>query len=335
MPDTPDRPTHRWRTAAGILAFLCFAASALGMFAYFSHTQNQYVVALASFAPILLTSSLVGAVAAALGRRWILLAASVTAAAVGVALFGPLYVSDTRAESSTATSTAESSPRTLRVMQSNLMLGLADPNEVVRLADANAVDVLTVQELTHDAERALDASGIAQLLPYHFTEPTVGGGGGAGIYSRFPLSAEQQLPEFVLSNLVVDLDVGARDPVRLYTVHPVPPYPTPATLWASEMELLRHDLSRSSETANVVVSGDFNSTRSHSRFRDILSDGFVDAADTSGSGLLATYPTDKPYPAVVGIDHVLTRGATATALRRVTIPGSDHHGLIADLELKS
>nr|WP_296770484.1 endonuclease/exonuclease/phosphatase family protein [Rhodococcus sp. (in: high G+C Gram-positive bacteria)] len=325
-----DISTHRWRTAAGLVALACLATSALGVFAYFSHTRNQYVVTLASFAPILLMSSLVGVVAAVLGRKWILLAASIAAVAVGTALFGPLYLADARAEDP-----GDGTTRTLRVMQSNLMLGLADPDEVVRLADTNDIDVLTVQELTRDAEAGLDGSGIAKLFPYRYTRPNGGGGGGAGIFSRYPVSAQQELPEFVLSNLVVDLDVGTPEPVRLYTVHPVPPYPTPASLWASEMELLRRDLAASSDVSNVVVSGDFNSTRSHSRFRDILADGFADAADTSGSGLLPTYPTDKSYPAVVGIDHVLTRGATATSLERVTIPGSDHHGLIAEIDLRT
>lgn len=315
---------------AVIAAGACIAAGVVAVTIYFSHTQNQYVVALTSFAPLLILLSVVGAVVAAVARRWILTVASIAVVTVGATLFGPLYLSD-------ADPSATNGPAapTVRVMQSNLMLGLADPNEIVRLVSDEKIDVLTVQELTRDAEAALDAAGMDALLPHRFTRPTPGGGGGAGIYSRFPMTGERELPVFTLSNLAVDLDVGVAEPVRIYTVHPVPPYPSPAPLWASEMGLLKDEFTTTTGLTNVIVSGDFNSTRSHSRFRDILDIGYDDAADRTGSGLIPTYPTDKPYPPLVGIDHILTRGASATSLQRITLPGSDHHGLIAQVSLVS
>ncbi len=323
-----DSNTNRrtvWRYAAAAFASACLLSSVVGLYAYFSHTQNQYVVALASFAPILIVLSIVAAIVSAIGRRWVLLVASVTVAAAGAWLFGPLYVSDTSA--------AADGERTIEVMQSNLMLGLADPLEVTRLVNDHDVDVFTVQELTFDAEAALESAGIDDLLPYKFTKPTRSGGGGTGIYSRYPLSGERELPDFLLSNLVADLDVGAGRPLRVYSVHPVPPYPTAAAVWAAEMDLLRTEIARPTEVSDVIVSGDFNSTRSHSRFRDLLDEGYVDAADRTGSGLIATYPTDKSYPPIVGIDHILTHGVAAISLQRITLPGSDHHGLIAAITL--
>lgn len=302
----------------------CLAIGLAGLVAYFSRTRNQYVVALASFAPLLIAATVLGAVVALVGRRWFLLFATVVVASVGGSVFLPLYLPDAEA-SATGPS--------LRVMQSNLMLGLADPDEVVRLARDSEIDVLTVQELTFDAKASLDAAGLAERFPYRFVRPTPAGGGGAGIYSRFPLRAERELPTFVLSNLVADVDTGVGVPLRVYSVHPVPPYPTPAALWASEMELLKTEVAASTGITNVVVSGDFNSTRSHSRFRDILDIGYEDAADRVGGGLIPTYPTDKSYPAIVGIDHVLTRGGTATSIERITVAGSDHHGLVTEIAL--
>ena len=99
--------------------------------------------------------------------------------------------------------------------------------------------------------------------------------------------------------------------------------------------MLKDEFTTTTGLTNVIVSGDFNSTRSHSRFRDILDVGYDDAADRTGSGLIPTYPTDKPYPPLVGIDHILTRGASATSLQRITLPGSDHHGLIAQVSVVS
>jgi endonuclease/exonuclease/phosphatase (EEP) superfamily protein YafD len=98
--------------------------------------------------------------------------------------------------------------------------------------------------------------------------------------------------------------------------------------------MLRSEVSTATSMSNVIVSGDFNSTRSHSKFRHILDAGYEDAADVTGSGLIPTYPTDKSYPPVVGIDHVLTRGARATALEPVSILGSDHAGLVAEIQLR-
>lgn len=327
--DSSDRNRKFWRLAVGVLSLACLLTSAAGVLTYFSDTQSRYVVALASFAPILVLFSILGCAIAALGRRWILLAASSMAAIVGAALFGPLYISDGRA----AADTAGSNP-TVRVLQANLMLGLAQPEDVVGLVRNHDIDVFTVQELTFDAEAALHTAGLEGLLPYRFTKPTPGGGGGTGIYSRYPLRNERELPIFTLSNLVADIDMGVDEPVRVYSVHPVPPYPSPTPLWASEMDLLRSEVATATELDNVIVSGDFNSTRSHSKFRGILDTGYDDAADRTGSGLVPTYPTDKSYPAVVGIDHVLTRGATATSLERVTVAGSDHHGLVAEIGLR-
>ncbi|WP_052059973.1 endonuclease/exonuclease/phosphatase family protein [Rhodococcoides fascians] len=323
------RRSRGWRVAAVLVAACCVLIGATGVVAYFSDTQNRYVVGLASFAPILMAFSLLGIAVAAVSRRWILATASTVVAVTASALLAPVYIASDRADADTP-----GRGQDIDVLQANLMLGLADAGNVLDLVRSQDIDVFTAQELTFDAESALDAAGIAELLPYRYTRPTPGGGGGTGIFSRFPISGERELPVFTLSNLAVDLNVGTDDPVRVYSVHPVPPYPSPTPLWASEMDMIRSEVSTATSMTNVIVSGDFNSTRSHSKFRHILDVGYEDAADATGSGLIPTYPTDKSYPPVVGIDHVLTRGAHATALERIAIVGSDHHGLIAEIRLQ-
>ncbi|OZF43016.1 hypothetical protein CH293_25020 [Rhodococcus sp. 14-2470-1b] len=327
-----DRSAHRARgrqVAAAIVAGCCVLIGATGVIAYFTDTQNRYVVGLASFAPILMAFSLLGIAVAVVSQRWILATASTVVAVTASALLAPMYIASDRPPAETP-----GQGRSLHVLQANLMLGLADTGNVLDFVRSRDIDVFTAQELTFDAEGALDAAGIAELLPYRYTKPTPGGGGGTGIFSRFPISGERELPVFTLSNLSVDLDVGAEQPVRVYSVHPVPPYPSPTPLWASEMDMLRSEVSTATSMSNVIVSGDFNSTRSHSKFRHILDAGYEDAADVTGSGLIPTYPTDKSYPPVVGIDHVLTRGARATALEPVSILGSDHAGLVAEIQLR-
>ncbi len=49
--------------------------------------------------------------------------------------------------------------------------------------------------------------------------------------------------------------------------------------------------------------------------------------------MFPTFPADQWYPALLGIDKVLTRGGTPVSLRRIDLPGSDHYGVIGDVRL--
>jgi endonuclease/exonuclease/phosphatase (EEP) superfamily protein YafD len=109
-------------------------------------------------------------------------------------------------------------------------------------------------------------------------------------------------------------------------VHLLPPYPYPAREWLAETARLRDFLA--DIPGSALVAGDFNATVDHVQFRRLLTDGYADATRQAGAGYPATYPTDRRFGPLIGIDHVLTRGATATAARTVTLPGSDHRGLL-------
>jgi endonuclease/exonuclease/phosphatase (EEP) superfamily protein YafD len=110
----------------------------------------------------------------------------------------------------------------------------------------------------------------------------------------------------------------------------MPPHPSPSWMWATEVEKLRDLLhERAADGDPVVVSGDFNSTFSHSRYRDLLTDGFVDAGEQAGAGLVPTYPADRWYPPVIAIDRVVLKNAVVGEYERVDLPGSDHYGIFA------
>ena len=81
----------------------------------------------------------------------------------------------------------------------------------------------------------------------------------------------------------------------------------------------------------VIVPGDFNATVDHAQFRDLLGGGFDEGALDSGAGYLPTYPTDRWYPPLLGIDHVLSRGLWAESARTYDLPGSDHRALLVRL----
>lgn len=316
-----------------LAALVSIAATVLGLTALVASATDvasNAVIAWASLGPYLLLGTVAGAVVAALARRPVLLASALAVVVAGAWTLGPLYVPGVRDDRPASTSGPA-----IHVMQANLMVGQADPDALVRTVRERRVDVLTVQELTEDAVAALRVAGLDDLLPHRFLAPTPTGGAGAGIYSRFPVSAGRTLDGFGPTNLSATLDTGPGRPLILYAVHPAPPYLTPAPAWAAELERLDEELESVTGPAPVVVSGDFNATYSHTRFRDLLDSGYVHAADRVGGGLVPTYPADRRYPAVVGIDHILTRGATAISLDRIELPGSDHHGLVAVVRLPS
>ena len=85
--------------------------------------------------------------------------------------------------------------------QANLGVGHADPDALVRLVRDHRVRLLATEELTDAEEQRLTASGLSTLLPYHFTAPLPDGGGGLGIWSRYPLTLEHNLPGYELGVL--------------------------------------------------------------------------------------------------------------------------------------
>jgi endonuclease/exonuclease/phosphatase (EEP) superfamily protein YafD len=76
-----------------------------------------------------------------------------------------------------------------------------------------------------------------------------------------------------------------------------------------------------------------NATRDIREFRRLLRDGYRDAAEQAGAGLTRTHPADIWLPPLLAIDHILTRGCAATAVRTLDIKDSDHRALVADIQL--
>lgn len=310
-----------------VLGAVCLVVGIAGITAHFIDPVSTTATIIASFTPLAVVSAVVAGVLFAASRRWIAAALTLVVTGVGVWSQVPLY----RAEAATGDSVADD----LRVMQANIMLGQADPDALVDTVRTEHVDVLTVIELTRGALSRLDAAGLRDVLPYAVTFPR-GGGGGAGIYSRYPLANAESLPGLELHNVRAELSMPGHEPIAMYALHPVPPYPEPAWRWATDLERLRTFLAADPRT--LVIGADFNSTFDHKRFRDLLAGsgaagtpGLLDAAEYVGAGIVATYPANRRIPAVLAIDRILTRGATPVSFRRTDIPGSDHYGVIGDI----
>ncbi|PTR28814.1 endonuclease/exonuclease/phosphatase (EEP) superfamily protein YafD [Rhodococcus sp. OK519] len=322
-------PRHVERST-GIVGLLCALYGAVGLFASTVPVENRFVVLLAGRTPSLLLLTLFGAVVATLGRRWIAAGACLAVCALGTALLAPLYLPGADGVSPSA-----ATGPTIRVMQANTKIGQADPAELVRTVRNRDIDILTVQELTDESIEAMHLAGLDEALPHRFVVSRGPGGEGGGIYSRFPLSNTRDLDGYLSANLTADVDVGLREPLALLAVHPAPAYLFPAQLWAAELRGIHDEMRADALRDNVIVSGDFNASYTQPQYRALLTDGYADAADQAGAGLVPTMPAARWYPAITGIDRIITKGAAVTSLERIDIAGSDHHGVVADIRLRT
>lgn len=297
------------------------AAGITGVALYLGGWQRRELVLLASGATYLMLGALAALLLFLLARGWR------SAVAAAVVLTGvlwtqvPLFVPDGRAAAG-----AE-----LTVLQSNLLFGGADTDAVVATVREERVDVLTLNELTPNAADRLSAAGLDALLPFHYTEPAYGGGG-TGIYSRFPLAETVDYDGFVLHNIAATLTHPALGPVRVYAFHPIPPTADHA-VWAKEMAAVDGILRESPGPA--VVGADFNATSDHAAFRRLVSGDFAAAAAQAGAGRLLTYPADRSWGPLIGIDHILVSGGSAHHASTVTVPGTDHRAVLARLRLST
>jgi endonuclease/exonuclease/phosphatase family metal-dependent hydrolase len=83
-----------------------------------------------------------------------------------------------------------------------------------------------------------------------------------------------------------------------------------------------------------VLAGDFNATPDHAAFRRLLRRGWTDAARVTGRALRPTWsPLRWPVPRLT-LDHVLVDPRIGvSSLEVVTVPGTDHRALVAELRL--
>lgn len=292
-------------------------AALAGIALYLVGWRRRELILLASGATYLMLGAVAALLLFLVARGWR------SAFAAGVVLAGvlwtqiPLYVPDSNAATGTE----------LTVLQTNLLFGGADTGAVVTAVREQRVDVLTVDELTPDSVARLTASGIDTLLPYHYLDPGPGGGG-TGIYSRFPLSDTIRHQEFVMANLSATLTHPAIGPVTVFAFHPLPPN-IDHTVWLNELAATAALLEATDGPA--IVGADFNATRDHAAFRRLVSGRFGAAAEQAGAGRMLTYPNDRPWGPVIGIDHILVAGGTTDHIETRTIPGSDHRAVLARL----
>jgi endonuclease/exonuclease/phosphatase (EEP) superfamily protein YafD len=222
----------------------------------------------------------------------------------------------------------------LRVASVSLRLGLVEPEAVLDLVRRHDVDVLAVQELTPCAEAGLRTAGIDELLPFAHVIPAREGAvpsASGAVWTRRPVSGRSAVPGG-FEQPTVRLPVAGGPDVEVTAVHSTPPSTSPAAVrgWTRDLAGLP------GPAAGVlrVLAGDFNATLDHAALRAVVRRGYADAAQEAGRALAWTWrPLRLRFPRL-SLDHVLVDPRiTVAAVDLVTVAGSDHRAVVAELVL--
>ena len=287
---------------------------------------------LAALAPVAVVPATVAVIIAAATDGWLAVPLAVPAVILLIWQLPPHWRISYQApagpsrESGSALTTVR-----LRLLTVNAQGGAADPAALLRTVRTHNVDVLAVQELTPRMVRRLAAAGLAQLLPFSHLDPRPGAQG-TGLWARWPLTPLPPVPGLAFAAPRARIDPLGGRPVTLTAVHPHAPMRGHADMWQRELALIRQTLATTD--GPQVVAGDFNASRDHRPFRDLLAAGFLDCADSSRSRSWPgfTWPTARGIP-VMRLDHVLVpRTATVRMTRAIPLPDTDHHGVLAAIE---
>jgi endonuclease/exonuclease/phosphatase (EEP) superfamily protein YafD len=291
------------------------------------------ITQLAALAPIAVVPATAAVIIAAATAGWPAVPLAIPAVILWIWQLPPRKLSSHQAAAGSSRDSEAAPPvLSLRLLTINAWGGLADPAAILRTLQSYNVDVLAVQELTPRMVSRLAAAGLEQLLPFSHLDPRPRSPG-TGLWARWPLAPLPPVPGLSAAAPRARIDPLGGRPVTLTAVHPVAPTYGRADIWQRELALIRQTLT--TVDGPQVVAGDFNASRDHRPFRDLLAAGFLDCADSSPhrSWPGFTWPGDGRMLPVMRLDHVLvSRTATVRMTRAIRVPRTDHHGVLAAIE---
>lgn len=279
-----------------------------------------WIPVLQALVPVICLGAALVSVFMLLGRRWVpallLLAGAVLGMLPALVLGGNPQVS---------------SAVPITVFSVNVEHSQADPGALAETIKVHHVEVVILVEVDEPLIGNLLAHGVKGLLPYRSPTVTPGDTAGTVILSKYPLHQESRIP--VVDGLVAFDQPTAiirhpqLGPIRVAAVHPLAPVVDGAVQWRRTLGSIRVWQALHTEVP-LVLAGDFNASYAHPAFRELARD-LTDTATAAGIVPLPTWPANGRIPAFTAIDHVLTRGLSATSWQRVSIPNTDHYGILA------
>jgi len=320
-----------------VVALICAALALPPLLARLTGGRPPTRIAqLAALAPVAVVPATAAVIIAAATAGWLAVLLAVPAAILWIWQLPPRKrISHQAAAGSSRESGAAPPTLSLRLLTINARGGAADPAAILRILQSHNVDVLAVQELTPKMVSRLAAAGLEQLLPFSHLDPRPRSPG-TGLWARWPLTPLPPVPGLTAAAPRARIDPLGGRPVTLTAVHSHAPMRGHADTWQRELALIRQTLA--AVDGPQVVAGDFNASRDHRPFRDLLAAGFRDCADSSprrswpGFTWPAAGRIGRMLP-VMRLDHVLvSRTATVRMARAIRVPRTDHHGVLAAIE---
>ena len=306
-----------------MIAVFVAVIAATALMARFTPVVNHAILLVAAFAPYLAIAAAVLAVPLLFTQQRLIAAVALGLAAMVMAWQMPLFIGSGRPP-------ADTFP--IRVLTMNLHNGGADPQALTALS--RDTDLLIVQELPE--KLAEDLSRLESEFAYRMLDPR-SSAAGAGVWSRYPIVRSSRDDSYTLGLLTLTVrPPGSASDITVLNVHLAGPYPQPIDRWRQEIAALRSTMNeapRGIGRQTVIVAGDFNATADMRPLRLLLRNGFTDAREQSGAGLLRTFPADRSWPPLLGIDQILTLNAAVSDVRTERVPGTDHLGLRATVHV--
>lgn len=213
----------------------------------------------------------------------------------------------------------------LRVVNANVLQTNERLPELADAVLAQHPDVVVFEELAVDITSVSPAFGAA--YPYRLTTevPWV------TLASRLPLEQPRRLalPQRFAgyAPLLAEVQVAGRT-VHIVGVHVAAPlgsgaYETHQSQYAIALDQVR-------DKSPVVLIGDLNATPTSPTFlRFLFQSGLRSASE--GLTQLPTYTVRGPF--AMRIDHALVKGLDVCSVQVFSLPGSDHRGIVVDLQL--
>ena len=284
---------------------------------------------LAAAAPLAVVPAIAAVIVGAYAAWWLAALLAIPAALLVMWQLPPLRRARFHAAPGPARGTGSAATTLrLRLLTVNAKGGTADPAALLRILRQYDVDLLAIQELTPAMVSRLTAARLTQVLPFSHLDPRPGYRG-TGWWARWSLTPLPPVPGLNAAAPRARIDPLGGFPVTLTAVHSDAPVKRPADKWRRELAMIRRTLAAVDEPQ--VVAGDFNATRDHGPFRELLAAGFLDCADSSQNRSWPGFTW--PSLPVMRLDHVLvSQSASVLMARTVRVSRTDHHGVLVDIE---
>lgn len=226
--------------------------------------------------------------------------------------------------------------REVKVALINVLESNEEKAKVRAFLKETDADVVVLQEVTERWARDLKVFGAAYQKSIQETrEDSMG----IWVLSKLPTVGEENSPVVRyepagVPSVLVDLDVGGKQPLRLLATHPVPPMGKKASADRNAQLSWCADMAVDAKTVPFAVVGDLNVTPFSPKFKKLLSDGkLTDHRVGWGKGVPETW---LPGETMLGLalDHVLIRGGLRVKEWSIgPHVGSDHRPVVVTLEV--